>query len=188
MARTHVIGDIHGNHDALLLSAARFGGAFQARWKENGRAERDLTGLTERHIAWLSQLPAMARVDDALLVHADAPFYARHGHSIAAVNAAIAAILVSDDTAAWERLLDDFGEHDYFFDSPPDGIARFLDMYGGRRLIHGHTPIGKATGRPDAIATSALVYAGGRCVNVDGGIYRGGPGFVFALDDVTPEP
>jgi hypothetical protein len=45
-------------------------------------------------------------------------------------------------------------------------------------LIHGHTPINKITGEP---ATEALVYAGGLCVNVDGGLYRGGEGFVYQL-------
>ena len=41
-------------------------------------------------------------------------------------------------------------------------------------------PFGKNSTAEDV--TEAWTYAGGRCVNVDGGIYLGGPGFVHQLN------
>jgi len=40
-------------------------------------------------------------------------------------------------------------------------------------------------GRPDDQVTEPLVYAGGLCVNVDGGMYRGGPGFVYRAEPIN---
>ena len=69
-----------------------------------------------------------------------------------------------------------------FADRDPDGATRagqLLADFGGQRIVHGHTPISYMLGRPDALISAPLVYAGGQCVNVDGGMYRGGPGFVY---------
>ena len=62
-------------------------------------------------------------------------------------------------------------------------MARFLSLYGGRRFVHGHTPIGKLNGRRPEAVTAAHVYAGGLAVDVDAGLYLGGPGFVTILSD-----
>ena len=37
------------------------------------------------------------------------------------------------------------------------------------------------TGQPPEDVREPLVYSRGRCVNVDGGMYLGGPGFVYQL-------
>lgn len=173
-----------GNHDFLLLSAHVFGGPFRASWLRNGGVERDLARLEPRHVEWLCALPAIARMGDVLLAHADACFYERYGGSVEAVNAAIGLVLRGRDRDDWDRLLDEVSER-HAFDGPGGAApaARFLSRYGGRLLVHGHTPITKVTGHPPEEVRSAHVYAAGLCANVDGGIYLGGPGFVHEASD-----
>jgi hypothetical protein len=194
-----------GNHDLLLLAARRFGdraipgnGDFLAQWRENGGSEADLWTLTPAHVRWLSELPALARVENRLLAHADATFYLEYGASLEEANAAVRAVMAGDDIAAWARLIDGFSRHREF--AGKQGAARigeFLRRLGGAQLIHGHTPIVKhPASRPEGAPapdprtiTGPLVYAGGRCVDVDGGIYLGGPGFVYQLPaDSAPQP
>ena len=174
-----------GNHDVSALAARRFGSGppdLLARWRENGGAAEDLAKLTPRHVAWLEGLPAAARVGDALLIHADAGLYPSYGKAVEEVNASLAALLKGGDANAFHRLLEAFGEHNAF--RGREGRARaekFLSLYGGGRIIHGHTPISKGRALKAEEVTEAEVYAGGLCVNVDGGMYRGGPGFVYRL-------
>lgn len=182
-----------GNHDALLLSACRLGeakttglgGTFIADWLRNGGLWEDLNRLNTGHVAWLSRLPAMARHGDWLLVHADAPLYLEYGRTIDEVNRRFATLLAGGAAAAWDHLLDVFSVHRAFSEHNPNGpalAAEMLRVYGGQRLLHGHTPISGLTGQADGEVTEPLVYNGGRCVDVDGGMYRGGPGFLFRLD------
>lgn len=77
------VDSVLGNHDVLILAARRFGGqptslegeTFRDSWRRNGGEEADLARLTERHVTWLTTRPAMALVEDRLLLHADAAFY-----------------------------------------------------------------------------------------------------------------
>ncbi len=169
-----------GNHDILLLAARRFGGRFRADWLESGGVTRDLEGLHDDHVAWLTSLPAVAVERRTLLMHADAMFYLDYGTSVEDVNAAFRRVLASNDADVWEGLLDRFSEHRAFVD--PFGEAnleRYLYAFGADRVIHGHTPVPRMMQIAPATATSAYVYRGGRCVNVDPGIYLGGPGFAW---------
>lgn len=186
------VGALLGNHDVTLLAASRFGaerstgpgGTFRADWQRNGGNSEDLERLTEEHVAWLMDLPAMAHAHRRLLVHADATFYEGYGSSVSEVNGAINALLASADTAAWDRLLHQFSDREAFVDPTGKGASRarkFLEKYGGKQIIHAHTPIDKISGRPPETVTGALVYADGLCVDVDGGMYRGGEGFLYAL-------
>ena len=180
-----------GNHDMLLLAAHRFGTrpipdqdkTFRDHWQESGGQQADLERITPNHVRWLSALPAMAREGDHLLAHADALFYNCYGQSIAQVNQAMNALLRSDDAARWFRLLDEFGEHRAFADAitGAERAGAFLEDYGCRQLVHGHTPITKMTGQPPEAVREPLLYAGGRCLDVDPGMYLGGPGFVCRL-------
>ena len=181
-----------GNHEPLLLAAHHFGrrattgpgGTFMADWERNSGMAADLQRLTPAHIAWLTRLPAMAHVGNRLFAHADARFYMRYGHSVAEVNQAFESLLNSDDATAWDALLDAFSERRAFVDSRADGITRaraFLHFFGGRQLVHGHTPISNVTEQRPEEVRGPLEYAGGLCVNVDGGMYLGGPGFVYQL-------
>jgi hypothetical protein len=174
-----------GNHDLLLLAARRFRGpsdefGFEAAWTAGGAT--DLDGMTDVQAAWLASRPAMALAEDWLVVHADSVLYLDQGRSIDTVNARFDQLATSDDAPAWDRILDAFGEH-LAFRRP--GIADwFRDTYGGLRIVHGHTPITSMAGTPAGEVTSPVVYDRGRCVNVDGGMYLGGPGFLTRLDEL----
>lgn len=182
-----------GNHEPLVLAAQRFGETRTARsdtflwsWRRNGGNDADLARLTAKHAEWLSSLPAMALVDDLLLIHADAAFYSSYGATIGEVNRAFHDLLHGDDAPAWDRLLDQFGERKAFQDDDPDGVPRARQMladFGGRQIIHGHTPISYMLRCLPEDVAEPLVYAGGLCVNVDGGMYLDGPGFLYRPAD-----
>jgi Calcineurin-like phosphoesterase len=180
-----------GNHEPLILSARRFGeqrtawgGTFLWDWRRNGGSDEELERLTPAHVAWLSDLPAMARVGDHLLIHADSTIYSSYGKTIVEVNQAFKALLQADEAPAWDRLLSQFSHRKAFIDEDVEGAARaaeFLRDFGGRQIIHGHTPISFIRHCLPEEVTEPLVYAGGLCVNVDSGMYLGGPGFVYRL-------
>jgi hypothetical protein len=199
------VNSLVGNHEALIMSARLFGdrltgwgGTFKGDWERNGGRASDLVRLENRHMRWLAGRPAMAREGDRLLIHADSLLYCDYGLTLDKVNAAFRAILSCDVPQAWDRLLEQFGDRLAFMD-PEDGpsshlrdpvAARFLEMFGGRQIVHGHTPIGSVMRVPHDTVAGPLVYAGGMCVNVDGGMYRGAPGFVYELPplEVVPAP
>ena len=169
-----------GNHDILLLAAHLFGGWWQEEWRAVGGQATDMARLTAEHVHWLRRLPAMALEEDVLLMHADALSYLDYGSSLQQVNDRFRSILESDDLPEWGRLLNTFSEHRAFVG--PDGCAhleRMLTTYGGRKLVHGHTPIARLLNQPAETITEAYVYCGGRCVNVDPGFYLGGAGFCY---------
>lgn len=61
-----------------------------------------------------------------------------------AINQAFGALLAGDNEMAWDRLLEEFTQRNAFADSRSDGRERvemMLRHFGGRRIIHGHTPI-----------------------------------------------
>ncbi len=142
------VGALLGNHDALLLTADRFGdrhasgagATFRADWERNGGLAADLAALTPRHVAWLQALSPLAAVGDTVLAHADALFYLAYGRSIAEVNAAFARQLRSDDAAAWDRLLREFSERLAFRDDRPDGAAN-LDVFSGTSALAGSSTV-----------------------------------------------
>jgi diadenosine tetraphosphatase ApaH/serine/threonine PP2A family protein phosphatase len=184
------VASLLGNHEMMLLAAYRFGrrstglgSNFLTRWKHNGGNRKDIAGLTSRHLAWMAQLPALALVDDYLLVHADAPFYINCGRSVEEVNAAFNKLLAHSDALAWEEMLEDFARRGVFMHTTngEEFARRFLSLFGGRQLIHGHTPISFMLRCPPGKVSSPWIYAGGYCVNVDGGMYLGGSGFVHQL-------
>ncbi len=181
-----------GNHDVTMLTAARFphertkgpAGTFIGDWKRNGGQDKDLERLQDHHIAWLKTLPAMARVQGRIFIHADSNLYVRYGRTIDEVNAAFSELIHSEDLARWDKLLSEFSEHKAFFDRGKNGTAsaiEFLRVYGGAQLIHGHTPINTMTSQPASKIHAGYYYANGLCVNMDGGMYMGGEGFVYEL-------
>ncbi len=186
------VASLLGNHEVMLLAARRFGGRprftrgyeLKRIWEDAGGVVSDLNGLTPQHIVWLSDLPAMARVGEYLFIHANALFYQEYGSSVEAVNAAIKKILHGDDAPVWSRLIAGFRTRGFFNDNRADGKANaqaFLRRFGGRRIVHGHVPIYHLRGLAAQDVTEAYLYADGLCVNVDGGMAAGGPGFVYTL-------
>lgn len=184
------VASLLGNHEMMLLAAYRFGrrstglgSNFLTRWKQNGGNRKDIASLTLRHLDWMAHLPAMALVDDYLFMHADAPFYIKWGRTVDEVNAAFDKLLSRSDALAWEEMLEDFARRGAFTHTTngEEFARRFLSIFGGQQLVHGHTPISSMLSCPAGKINSPWIYAGGQCVNVDGGMFLGGPGFVYQL-------
>ncbi len=187
------VGCLLGNHDLALLAAYLMGdqpntlkgGTYLRYWLRYGGIPSDLERLTSRHVDWLLGLPIMAREGDWLLIHADGEFYRRYGPALDEVNAQAGALMRQNDGGAWDFYLDDFTERHAFDRDHGEALDAFLASYGGSRLVHGHTPIPDLTGQPPATVTGPWRYAQGRAMNIDGGIYLGGPGFVVEVDRVA---
>jgi hypothetical protein len=179
-----------GNHEMLILAAYRFGrrstglgSNFISRWKRNGGIKKDIASLNLKHLEWLANRPPMALFQEKLLLHADAPFYIKYGRSVAEVNEAIGKLLKHSDALAWEELLEDFARRGVFFSVPEgaDYARRYLDIFGGQQIIHGHTPINLMRSCQPKKVTEAYLYANELCINVDGGMFLGGPGFIHQI-------
>lgn len=185
-------GEVHsllGNHEALFLGAYKFGrhrvdSIFALGWLRNGGVKEDMSRITDTHLDWLKALPAMALVQDRLLMHADATFYTQYGDSIEAVNENICQLLNSSAPQGWDQFLDAFSERMTFF-QPSNGVdtaAGMLRQYGGQQIIHGHTPIHyMQTDLKPADIHEPLTYAHNLCANMDGAMSLGGSGFVYRL-------
>ncbi len=191
------VGSLLGNHEMLLLGAYRFGrrstglsSNFVNKWRQNGGKREELGKLTREHLDWLANLPAMVHVGNALLIHADATFYTRYGHSEDEVNETFRNLLKRSDTLAWEELIEEFAMRGVFSHrlAGEEFVGRFLSIFGGEQIIHGHTPISLMVNSKPQKVTAPWIYANGRCVNVDGGIYMGGPGFLYQIPTTAPSP
>jgi hypothetical protein len=176
-----------GNHEAGLLAVWRFGsagsggpgGTFRRDWELNGGLAADLERLTPAHAAWLEELPAVAREGEWLLLHSDTALYLAYGHSVDEVNRRIGDVLAGDDPQATDELLAVLADRHAFHD--PAAAPLVLEVLGGTRLVHGHTPICIVTGADPRSVVEPLAYAGGRALNVDHCLFAGGPGFVVRL-------
>jgi len=187
-------GDVNmilGNHEMMILCAYLYGDdltssgmKFFDQWLTWGGIEHDLKKFTDAHANWIRDLPALYLLGDDLLMHADSMFYVNYGRTVDQVNQYFRELLESNDLRRWEMTLSAFAEHRAFSGLSLTGSQRadqMLKFYGARRLIHGHTPIPFATGADAESVNAAYEYAGGRCLNIDGGLYLGSPGFVHAL-------
>ena len=103
--------------------------------------------------------------------------YSERGATKEQVNEAFARVVSSEDEWAWGELLSDFFRRMELTD--PSVARSVLTRFGGKRIVHGHTPIPLLTGQHPNEVTEPLVYADGLVVNADGGLYLGGRGFVF---------
>jgi hypothetical protein len=179
-----------GNHELVLLAAyafpnfvSGFGETFHEHWLANGGVESDLDTLTPEQARWMRLRPAMTLLDGTLFVHGDCEIYLEHGVDLEAVNAAIAEPLIEVDPKGLDRWFGGFSEHGAFEGKLGMALVeQFLRRFGGERLVHGHSPIPLITGvAPDQVTEPRSLH-GGRCLNVDGGIFLGGEGFVWRLD------
>jgi len=177
-----------GNHEAGIHAAARFrdtpaGREFVSLWLMNGGMPQDLERFRPEHAAWIASLPAAVRHGDWLLLHSDTTRYLELGRTVDEICRAASCALASGDEAAMDELLSVLSDRQELHDEA--SVTRLLDTFGGGRIAHGHTPIAFQIGaRPESV-TSALAYGDGRVLNVDHGLYAGGPGFVTELAPVA---
>lgn len=191
-----------GNHDAWIQAAYHFGQnaknrlqkQFLLSWLRYGGVMSDYERLTPAHIDWLSRLPAMALIDNHLFMHCDSTFYAHYGDSIDEVNQAIREVLTGRDEEDWDALMVDYTDRYAFSEYDWRGVKRensgvqalrFMTLFGGKKIIHGHTPISRFTEQDSETIRAPYIYAEGLCIDIDGGIYKGGPGFVYTLPNST---
>lgn len=182
-----------GNHELLLLGAARFGdtpvnsgagtASFQAAWLLNGGQRTDMERLRDHHLQWMSRLDAIALADHHLLVHSDATCYLDYGDTIEAVNDAITVALQRNDADETWDLFRKFTKRFAFREesSGPQAVHELLDVFGGKRIVHGHSPIpyllGEVGSEDEDSApnvTGPHVYADGLAVAMDGGVTMAG--------------
>lgn len=180
-----------GNHDLLFMGVKLFApapgaGELLDTWLMNGGRPEEVRDLSDEQAAWMTSLPLMGKEGDTLLVHCDAVFYADLGGSVEEVNDSFTRMLTSDSVAEWWRFTVKMFDRFQLDDRDARNAAALdslLTRFGASRVVHGHTPI-PAVARVDAAAvTEPLVYSRGRCVNCDGGMYLGGPGFIYRLPD-----
>ena len=183
-----------GNHELLLLGADRFGdeavqssagtASFLAAWRLNGGQPTDMDRLEDHHVAWLTRLPAMTVEDGHLLLHSDTTAYLEYGDSVDAVNDAIHEVLNRGDGDEWwdcfRRMTKRFA---FRGDTGPAAAHELLDVLGGRRIVHGHSPIpyllGDAPsedGHPAKQVTGPHIYADDLAIAMDGGVTMEGEG------------
>lgn len=185
-----------GNHEVMILAALLFSRLdardevqFRRYWLSNGGRESDLEQLDGEDCRWLLARPAMIRVGDWLLLHADSTIYNQLGGSIEEVNASAHSLLFREDAEAWGIFANTFAERLLF--TPPDGEAQaraILQTFGGRRIVHGHTPVYILLDEMNRVSASGtghpLLYAGQLCCGLDSGMaYREEAGFMVRLDD-----
>ncbi|MGI8773642.1 MAG: metallophosphoesterase [Actinomycetota bacterium] len=179
-----------GNHDLLFLGVRRFApgpGASELldTWLMNGGRAEEVRDLSDEQAAWMASLPLVGMEGDALLVHCDASFYKDLGASVDVVNERFAGLLQAGSVGEWwDFTVRLFGRFE-LDDARREGAAALSSLlahFGAARVVHGHTPIPAAARVDPSSVTRPLVYSGGRCINCDGGMYLGGPGFVYRLD------
>ena len=165
---------ILGNHDLFLLAMVEMDRGVDIGWRNahglrladiftNRRgdpADIRATAADPELEAWLRGLPLMLRLDDGTLVqHTDHDNYADLGTTVDAVNAEARAALA--EPAGLQHLIRyTIGRHAF---DDADRLDAHLRRFGGRRLIHGHTP--HWHDHPD-------VRHGGRVIGYDGRFSR----------------
>ncbi|MER6995309.1 metallophosphoesterase [Streptomyces sp. NPDC000410] len=182
-----------GNHELLLIGAKRFAdtpvnsgagtATFQAAWLLNGGQKSDMDRLQDVHLQWMARLDAVVEEDGHLLVHSDTTAYLEYGTTIADVNDNVHEILNRNDADECWDLFRKFTKRFAFRDEDgPQAVRELLAAYGGRRIVHGHSPIpyllgevaaedsadGEEPARPRV--QGPHVYADGLAIAMDGGV------------------
>ena len=181
-----------GNHEILLLGMYYYGEAavpsdgvprnFARSWMANGGQLSDQDGLTAEHLDWLTSRPVVAHAADHLLLHSDTLEYLAWGSTVDEINAAVTEILHSDDLTQWWEVWRRMTTRYAFRGAEGEHTAdRLLATLGGQRIVHGHSVIADQLGVPPAEIEQPYLYAGGKVLGVDGGVFAGGKCLVTAL-------
>jgi hypothetical protein len=188
-----------GNHEILTLGMHRFGDtevpsefgtrSFARSWQLNGGQDADQAALTDEHLAWLTGLPVLARVDDHLLMHSDTVEYFGWGDSLDEINDAVHEVLAGDDIVEWWECWRRMTTR-YAFRGPegPEIAEKVLAALGGSQIVHGHSVIADQLGVHPAEVEGPCLYADGKALGVDGGVFVGGPCLVVRLSSAEADP
>ncbi|MGF9760998.1 metallophosphoesterase [Microvirga sp. 0TCS3.31] len=188
-------GSVHpvlGNHEVIALGTRLFGDTevvhrgvvrtFESIWVRNGGLASDQDGIDAELFAWLAGLPAVGLDGDHLLMHSDTLAYLDWGDTVDDVNRTVREVLAGDDPVAWFDVLVGLGRrHEYAGASGPAAARTLLGALGGQRIVHGHSIIGDLFGVPVDSYSEPRLYADGLALDIDGGIYDGGPALVARL-------
>ena len=194
-----------GNHELLLLGAKRFGdqpvnsgagtASFLAAWRLNGGQPRDMERLQDHHMAWMARLDAAHLEDDHLLLHSDTTAYLEYGDSIEAVNDAVHEILQRGSADECWDLFRKFTKRFAFRgEGGPNAVRELLNTYGGRCVVHGHSPIpyllgevGSENGDGGSAprVEGPHIYADNLAIAMDGGVTMEGKLLVAQLPLVS---
>jgi hypothetical protein len=181
-----------GNHEVLLLGMYHFGDddvpsdfgprSFARSWEINGGQLSDQDALTDDHIEWLSTRPLVAHAADYLLMHSDTLEYLDWGDTEDEINETVQEILAGNDLAAWWDVWRRMTTR-YAFRSRngPEVADQLLAQLGGERIVHGHSVIADQLGIHPTQIEAPYLYAGGKVLGVDGGLFVGGPCLVVQL-------
>lgn len=181
-----------GNHEILLLGMYHFGDtnvpsdfgprSFARSWEINGGQLADQDGLTDDHIEWLSTRPLIAHAGDHLLMHSDTCEYLDWGDTADEINETAHEILAGNDLAAWWDVWRRMTTR-YAFRGPngAEVAEQLLTQLGGERIVHGHSVIADQLGIHPTQIEAPFLYAGGKVLGIDGGLFVGGPCLVVQL-------
>lgn len=181
-----------GNHEILLLGMYHFGDtpvpsdfgprSFARSWEINGGQLADQDELTDELVEWLSTRPLVATAADHLLMHSDTLEYLEWGSTTDKINDSVHEILAGDDLAQWWDVWRRMTTR-YAFRGPHgrEAAETLLDELGGERVVHGHSVIADQLGIHPAQIEEPYLYAGGRALGIDGGLFVGGPCLVVEL-------
>lgn len=170
-----------GNHELQFLAALHFGDRHRARegsptwragWLRYGGVEEELHAVDEATVEWLTRLPLLDRDGDDLFLHSDTDAYLRLGGSVDQINAAGREILANRDPESWASLHEVLVQRSGFRE--PASPSRVLSALGGRRVVHGHSSLIGSFGLAVEEARVPYVYAAGRAMAIDGGVFEGG--------------
>ena len=181
-----------GNHEILLLGMFHFGDAavpsdfgprsFARSWEINGGRVADQEALTDDHVEWLSTRPLVALAAGHLLLHSDTVEYLDWGDTAEEINETAQEILAGNDLASWWDLWRRMTTR-YAFRGPHGDVVagQVLEQLGGERIVHGHSVIADQLGIHPTQIEAPFLYAGGKALGIDGGLFAGGPCLVVQL-------
>jgi Calcineurin-like phosphoesterase len=181
-----------GNHEILLLGMHRFGDtevpsehgsrSFARSWELNGGLASDQAALTDAHLDWLLDRPVLAVVEDHLLMHSDTVEYLGWGAGVEEINESVRALLHSDDISqwweCWRRMTTRYA---FRGDHGAQVADELLSRLGGKQIVHGHSVIADQLGIEASEVDGPLLYADGKALGVDGGLFAGGPCLIVPL-------
>jgi hypothetical protein len=142
----------------------------------------------------MSRLDAATVADGHLLLHSDTTAYLDYGTTIDAMNDAVTGVLQRGDAdECWELFRKFTKRFAFRDDGGPEAARELLATYGGRRVVHGHSPIpyllGEVGGdhtadgeeRAVPVVEGPHVYADDLAVAMDGGVTMDGKLLVAQL-------